>query len=63
MGFARDVANGVQAYIAYLNYDSPEPTLGIMKTKEERRVALSRYCQQDTWAMVKILRAVREKIE
>ena len=58
-----DVGNGVQAYIAYLNYDSPEPTFGIMKTKVERRAALSRYCQQDTWAMVEILRAVRDKIQ
>ena len=58
-----DVGNGVQAYIAYLNYDSPEPTFGIMKTKVERRAALSRYCQQDTWAMVEILRAVRAKIQ
>ena len=57
-----DVGNGVQAYITYLNYDSPDPTFGIMKTKAERRAALSRYCQQDTWAMVEILRAVREKI-
>ena len=58
-----DVGNGVQAYIAYLNYDSPEPTFGIMNTKEERRAALSRYCQQDTWAMVEILRTVRAKIQ
>lgn len=58
-----DVGNGVQAYIAYLNYDSPEPTFGILKTKVERRAALSRYCQQDTWAMVEILRAVRNKIQ
>lgn len=57
-----DVGNGVQAYITYLNYDSPDPTFGIMKTKAERRAALSRYCQQDTWAMVEILRAVRAKI-
>ena len=57
-----DVGNGVQAYITYLNYDSPDPTFGIMKTKAERRAALSRYCQQDTWAMVEILRAVRKKI-
>ena len=57
-----DVGNGVQAYITYLNYDSPNPTFGIMKTKEDRRAALERYCQQDTWAMVEILRAVREKI-
>lgn len=63
-----DVGNGVQAYIAYINYDSPIPTAfdkknkNVMKTKAERREALKRYCQQDTWAMVEILRAVREKI-
>ena len=33
-----------------------------MSTKKERREALKRYCQQDTWAMVEILRAVRKKI-
>ena len=58
-----DVGNGVQAYITYLNYDSPDPTFGIMNTKANRRAALSRYCQQDTWAMVEILRAVREMIK
>lgn len=57
-----DVGNGVQAYITYLNYDSKEPTFGIMKDKAARRAALKRYCQQDTWAMVEILRAVRAKI-
>ena len=57
-----DVGNGVQAYITYLNYDSPEPTFGIMKTKSERQDALRTYCQQDTWAMVEIFRAVRKKI-
>lgn len=63
-----NVGNGVQAYIAYINYDSPVPTAfdkenkNVMKTKAERREALKRYCQQDTWAMVEILRAVREKI-
>jgi len=58
-----DVGNGVQAYIAYLNYDSEDPTFGIMTTKAQRRAALRLYCQQDTWAMVEILRAVREKIK
>lgn len=63
-----DVGNGVQAYIAYINYDSPTPTVfdkenkNVMSTKEERRDALKRYCQQDTWAMVEILRAVRNKL-
>jgi hypothetical protein len=56
-----DVGNGVQAYNAYINYDSPVPIYGL-KTKEDRREALKRYCQQDTWAMVEILRAVRKKI-
>ena len=64
------VGNGTQAYIAYINYDSPVPTAfdedggkkREMRTKEERREALKRYCQQDTWAMVEILRAVRKKI-
>ena len=64
-----DVGNGVQAYIAYINYDSTEPTSfdkenkHVMKTKTERRDALKRYCQQDTWAMVEILRAVRNKMK
>ena len=58
-----DVGNGVQAYIAYINYDSDKPTFDTLKTKAERREALKRYCQQDTWAMVEILRAVREKIK
>ena len=58
-----DVGNGVQAYIAYINYDSAQPTFDTLKTKAERREALKRYCQQDTWAMVEILRAVRDKIK
>lgn len=55
------VGNGVQAYIAYINYDSPQPTYGLA-TKAARRHALTLYCQQDTWAMVEILRSVRTKI-
>lgn len=58
-----DVGNGMQAYIAYINYDSDQPTFNKLKTKAERREALKRYCQQDTWAMVEILRAVRDKIK
>lgn len=61
-----DVGNGTQAYIAYINYDSEVPTVfdeeKPMRTKAERRAALMRYCQQDTWAMVEILRAVRAKL-
>ena len=58
-----DVGNGVQAYIAYINYDSAQPTFNTLRTKADRREALKRYCQQDTWAMVEILRKVREKIK
>jgi len=60
-----DVGNGSQAYIAYINYDSKTPTIfggRPMYTKADRRQALETYCQQDTWAMVEILRAVRAKI-
>lgn len=63
-----DVGNGVQAYVAYINYDSPNTTsfdkegMQVMHNKAERREALKRYCQQDTWAMVEILRAVRKKL-
>ena len=58
-----DVGNGVQAYIAYINYNSAQPTFNTLRTKADRREALKRYCQQDTWAMVEILRAVREKMK
>ena len=58
-----DVGNGMQAYIAYINYDSDQATFNKLKTKAERREALKRYCQQDTWAMVEILRSVRKKIK
>ena len=58
-----DVGNGVQAYIAYINYDSAQPTFNTLRTKADRREALKRYCQQDTWAMVEILRTVREKMK
>ena len=57
------VGNGVQAYVTYLNYDAAPGTTRDMNTKAERREALRLYCQQDTWAMVEILRAVREKIK
>ncbi len=57
-----NVGNGVEAYITYLNYDSPDPTFGKLINKAQRRNSLEIYCQQDTWAMVEILRAVRAKI-
>lgn len=52
------VGNGVQANVTYINYDTPA-AIRDMKTKAERREALHLYCQQDTWAMVQILRAIK----
>ena len=57
-----NVGNGVEAYITYLNYESPDPTFGKLMNKVQRRDSLKVYCQQDTWAMVEILKAVRAKI-
>lgn len=56
------VGNGVQAYVTYLNYDAAPGATRDMNTKSERKEGLRRYCQQDTWAMVEILRAVRSKL-
>lgn len=56
------VSNGVQAYATYLNYDAEPGTTRDMDTKEERIHALRLYCQQDTWAMVEILKAVRKTL-
>ena len=49
------VKNGTEAIVAYATYNS--------MTKEEYDLyyeALRIYCQQDTWAMVVILEALRE---
>lgn len=49
------VKNGTEAIVAYANYNN--------MTKEEFNLyyeALRIYCQQDTWAMVVILQALRE---
>ena len=49
------VKNGTEAIVAYANYNN--------MTKEEFNLyyeALKIYCQQDTWAMVVILDALRK---
>ncbi len=53
-----EVKNGTDAIVAYANYNK--------MTKEEYNLmyqALITYCQQDTWAMVVILEALRNKIK
>lgn len=51
------VKNGTEAIVEYANYDK--------MSKEElalKKEALRIYCQQDTWAMVEILQALRELV-
>lgn len=52
------VKNGTEAIVEYANYDK--------MSKEEYALkyqALITYCQQDTWAMVEILNALRELVK
>ncbi len=50
-----DVKNGTEALVQYAKYNFlSKPELD--KTKQDLRV----YCRQDTWAMVEILRKLRE---
>jgi len=53
-----EVQNGTQALVEYANYKK--------MTEEERKrkqAALIEYCKQDTWAMVEILKGLREAIK
>lgn len=52
-----DVKNGTQALVQYANYSSMTP-----KQFKDTFEALKIYCKQDTWAMVVILQALREKV-
>ncbi len=52
------VKNGTEAIVEYANYNN--------MSKEElalKKEALRIYCQQDTWAMVEILKALRSLVE
>jgi len=51
------VKNGTEAIVEYANYD--KMTKEELKLKQE---ALKIYCQQDTWAMVEILNALRKLV-
>ena len=53
-----DVKNGTQALVTYAMFDK--------MTKEEalfKYNSLLEYCKQDTWAMVEILRGLREAVK
>ena len=52
-----DVKNGTEAIIEYANYNSMTKE-ELLKTQEALRI----YCQQDTWAMVEILNALRKLV-
>ena len=52
-----DVKNGTEAIVEYANYDSMTKE-ELLKTQEALRI----YCQQDTWAMVEILNALRKLV-
>jgi hypothetical protein len=53
-----EIGNGSAAMISYANLPNMTP-----KEKEKTRSALIAYCQQDTWAMVEIARAIKLKIK
>lgn len=53
-----EVKNGTEAIIEYANYD--KMSVEERKLKQE---ALRIYCQQDTWAMVEILNALRKCVK
>ena len=52
-----EVKNGTEAIVEYARY--PYMSLEELKEKQE---ALRLYCQQDTWAMVEILKELRKKV-
>ena len=52
-----DVKNGTEAIIEYAHYNSMTKE-ELLKTQEALRI----YCQQDTWAMVEILNALRKLV-
>ena len=52
-----EVKNGTEAIVVYAMYDKMSE-----QEFEEKYQALLKYCQQDTWAMVEIMNALRQKI-
>ena len=53
-----DVKNGNEAMVEYNNY----PYMSEEEFKNKYN-ALVEYCKQDTWAMVEILNALRERVK
>ncbi len=52
-----DVKNGTEALVTYANYENMTP-----QERQNSQEALRIYCQQDTWAMVEILKSLRQKV-
>ena len=56
-----EIGNGVEAFIAYSQFENL-----LKKDKEkydEKYKALINYCKQDTWAMVEIIRKIRQRVD
>ena len=53
-----EVQNGGDALVTYANYNKMTD-----EERERKQHALVLYCQQDTWAMVEILRGLRKLID
>ena len=53
-----DIQNGTEALVAYSLYDKMS-----YEEKEKIRENLKIYCRQDTWAMVEILRGLRDLVK
>lgn len=52
-----NVSNGTEAYVAYTSFPSLD-----QKTYLEKYNDLIEYCKQDTWAMVEILKELRNRV-
>lgn len=52
-----EVQNGTEALVQYANYNKMTE-----EERERKQAALVLYCQQDTWAMVEILRGLRKLV-
>ena len=53
-----EVQNGTQALVEYANYKKMTDL-----ERERKQAALVEYCKQDTWAMVEILRGLRDAVK
>ena len=53
-----EIANGVQALVTYAKFKQMDKVEYAYKYQK-----LIEYCQQDTWAMVEILKGINESVK